>query len=72
MRLDNYYANLASFPFFGAMQLSSFTFQLNQASGTAPQYQAFVYQWDPTNPRTTESALFGSSVLLRARGFRRS
>jgi hypothetical protein len=25
-------------------RLSSFTFQLNQEFGTAPQYQAFVYQ----------------------------
>ena len=44
-------------------RLSSFTFQLNQTSGTAPQYQAFVYQWDATNQRITGPALFGSSVL---------
>src|SRR5688572_24853922 len=33
-------------PTAGQQRLSSFTFQLNQSSGTAPQYQAFVYQWD--------------------------
>ena len=49
-------------------RLSSFTFQLFQSSGTAPQYQAFVYQWDPTNQRITGSALFGSSVFTAPSG----
>jgi uncharacterized protein with beta-barrel porin domain len=47
----------------GQTRLSSFTFQLNQTSGTAPQYQAFVYQWDPTNQRITGPALFGSGAF---------
>jgi len=50
-------------PTAGQTRLSSFTFQLNQTSGTAPQYQAFVYQWDTTNQRITGPALFGSSVF---------
>jgi len=49
-------------------RLSSFTFQLNQQSGTAPQYQAFVYQWDATNQRITGSALFASSVFTAPSG----
>ena len=43
--------------------LSSFTFDLQQTSGTAPQYQAFVYQWDPVNNRITGSSLFTSNVF---------
>jgi hypothetical protein len=50
-------------PTAGQTRLSSFTFQLNRTSGTAPQYQAFVYQWDPTNQRIIGPALFGSSVF---------
>jgi hypothetical protein len=49
-------------------RLSSFTFQLNQTSGTAPQYQAFVYQWDATNQRITGSALFASGVFTAPSG----
>jgi uncharacterized protein with beta-barrel porin domain len=50
-------------PTAGQTRLSSFTFQLNQTSGTAPQYQAFVFQWDATNQRIIGPALFGSSVF---------
>jgi autotransporter-like protein len=50
-------------PTVGQTRLSSFTFQLNQTSGTAPQYQAFVFQWDATNQRIIGPALFGSSVF---------
>ena len=49
-------------------RLSSFTFQLNQQSGVVPQYQAFVYQWDPTNQRITGNALFSSGVLTAPSG----
>ncbi|MGL9617742.1 autotransporter outer membrane beta-barrel domain-containing protein [Bradyrhizobium sp. U531] len=44
-------------------RLSGFTFYLSQTSGTAPQYQAFIYAWDTGNQRTTGSALFSSSVF---------
>jgi hypothetical protein len=49
-------------------RLSSFTFQLYQSFGTAPQYQAYVYQWDATNRRITGSALFTSSVFTAPTG----
>jgi hypothetical protein len=49
-------------------RLSSFTFQMYQFSGTAPQYQAFVYQWDATNNRITGNALFSSGVLTAPSG----
>ena len=55
-------------PTVGQTRLSSFTFQLAQTSGTAPQYQAFVYQWDATNQRITGSALFSSSVFTAPAG----
>lgn len=47
----------------GQAVLSSFTFELSQTGGTAPQYQAFVYQWDPVNRRITGSSLFTSNVF---------
>jgi len=53
-------------PTAGQTRLSSFTFELARTSGTASQYQAFVYQWDPTNQRITGSALFSSSVFTAA------
>src|SRR4029079_18647723 len=49
-------------------RLSSFTFQLSQIAGAAPQYQAFVYQWDATNQLIIGSALFSSSVLTAPSG----
>ena len=55
-------------PTAGQTRLSSFTFQLGQTSGTAPQYQAFVFQWDATNQRITGSALFSSSVFTAPSG----
>ena len=42
-------------------RLNSFTMELAQTSETAPQYQAFVYQF--TNNRITGPALFTSGVL---------
>ncbi len=50
-------------PTAGQTVLSSFTFDLRQASGTAPQFQAFVYQWDPVNNRITGASLFTSTVF---------
>ncbi|MBR0730661.1 autotransporter family protein [Bradyrhizobium japonicum] len=47
----------------GQTRLSGFTFQLAQQSGTAPQYQAYVYAWDATNQRITGPALFSSGVF---------
>ncbi|WP_224407394.1 autotransporter outer membrane beta-barrel domain-containing protein [Afifella sp. IM 167] len=44
-------------------RLTGFTFYLNKSSGTAPQYQAFVYQWDATNERIVGPALFTSAVM---------
>jgi uncharacterized protein with beta-barrel porin domain len=55
-------------PTVGQTRLSSFTFQLGQTGGTAPQYQAFVYQWDATNQRISGSALFASSVFTAPSG----
>jgi len=50
-------------PTAGQAVLSSFTFELNRQAGTASQYQAFVYQWDPVNNRITGSSLFTSGVF---------
>jgi uncharacterized protein with beta-barrel porin domain len=44
-------------------KLTSFTFELTQ-SGPPPNYQAFVYQWDPTNRHITGPALFTSGPLV--------
>ena len=49
-------------------RLSSFTFQLSHGLGPAPQYQAFVYQWDPANQRISGNALFSSGVLTAPSG----
>lgn len=43
--------------------LNSFTFELFQQGGTPPQYQAFVYQFDPTTKLIVGPALFSSAVL---------
>lgn len=49
-------------------RLSGFTFQLNQQSGSAPQYQAFVYAFDPGTQRITGSALFSSGIMTAPSG----
>jgi uncharacterized protein with beta-barrel porin domain len=43
--------------------LTGFTFELARLSGTAPQYQAFVYQYNPVTNLITGPALFTSGVL---------
>ena len=47
-------------------RLSSFTMELSQTTGTAPQYQAFVYQF--ANNRITGPALFTSGVFTAPTG----
>lgn len=47
-------------------RLSSFTMELFQGGGTAPQYQAFVYQF--ANNRITGPALFTSGVFTAPTG----
>lgn len=49
-------------------RLQSFTFYLSMAAGTAPQYQAMVYQWDPVNLRITGNALYTSGALTAPTG----
>ncbi|MDB5581857.1 MAG: Type Va secretion system autotransporter protein, partial [Bradyrhizobium sp.] len=49
-------------------RLSSFSFELSQASGTAPQYQAFVYQWNPGTQRISGPALYSSGVFTAPTG----
>jgi autotransporter-associated beta strand protein len=44
----------------GQRTLRNFTFQLNQSSGTPPNYTAYVYAWDSVNSRITGSPLFQS------------
>jgi hypothetical protein len=50
-------------PTTGQRILTGFTFELARTLGTAPQYQAFVYQWDSVNNRITGTALFSSAVF---------
>jgi uncharacterized protein with beta-barrel porin domain len=50
-------------PTTGQRILTGFTFELARTSGTASQYQAFVYQWDSANNRITGTALFSSAVF---------
>src|SRR5450432_687504 len=50
-------------PTTGQRILTGFTFELAQTPGTAPQFQAFVYQWDSVNNRITGTALFSSAVF---------
>jgi outer membrane autotransporter protein len=52
----------------GQSRLTGFTFELFQQSGTPPQYQAFVFQWDATNNRITGPALFTSGILTAPAG----
>ena len=50
-------------------KLGSFTFELSQIGGTTPmQYQAYVYQWNSANNRTTGPALFTSAVQTAPSG----
>jgi uncharacterized protein with beta-barrel porin domain len=48
--------------------LTSFTFELARSSGTAPQYQAYVYQWDRVNNRIVGTALYSSGFLTAPSG----
>jgi outer membrane autotransporter protein len=48
--------------------LTSFTFELSQTSGTAPQYQAYVFQFNPTTKLITGPALFTSGVVTAPSG----
>jgi hypothetical protein len=50
-------------PVAGQTILTGFTFELGRSSGTAPQYQAFVYQWNSANNRIVGTALYTSGVL---------
>lgn len=43
--------------------LHGFTFELQKTSGTAPDYQAFVYRWDDATQRIVGPALFSSGIL---------
>ena len=49
-------------------RLSSFTFELSQQSGTAPQYQAFVYRFDSATNRIVGPALYTSGVVTAPTG----
>jgi uncharacterized protein with beta-barrel porin domain len=55
-------------PVAGQTRLTSFTFELSQTSGTAPQYQAYVYQYNSTTNLITGPALFTSAVLTAPSG----
>jgi uncharacterized protein with beta-barrel porin domain len=55
-------------PVAGQTRLTSFTFELAQTSGTAPQYQAYVYQYNSTTNLITGSALFTSAVFTAPSG----
>jgi len=48
--------------------LNNFTFYLSQSSGAAPQYQAFVYEWNGATSRITGNALYASGVLTAPSG----
>lgn len=48
--------------------MSGFTFELSQGGGTPPQYQAFVYAWDPVNKVITGSSLYTSGVFTAPSG----
>jgi outer membrane autotransporter protein len=50
-------------PVAGQNFLTGFTFELARLSGTAPQFQAFVYQWNSATDRIVGPALFGSGVM---------
>lgn len=50
-------------PTSGQAVLSSLILEVQQQFGTAPQYQAFVYQWGSVDNRITGSSLFTSGVF---------
>ena len=55
-------------PVAGQTRLTSFTFELSQQSGTAPQYQAYVYQYNSATRLITGPALFTSGVFTAPSG----
>lgn len=48
--------------------LNNFTFYLQQQSGTAPQFQAYVYEWNTATSRITGNAVFASGVMTAPSG----
>jgi uncharacterized protein with beta-barrel porin domain len=55
-------------PTAGQTILSGFTFELGQLSGTAPQFQAYVYQWNSVTNRIVGSALYASGLMTAPNG----
>ncbi|PWK71539.1 autotransporter outer membrane beta-barrel domain-containing protein [Aminobacter sp. AP02] len=49
-------------------RLHEFTFYLSHTSATAPQTQAFVYEWNPSTNRIVGSALYQSDVFTAPSG----
>jgi uncharacterized protein with beta-barrel porin domain len=49
-------------------RLTSFTFELARESGTAPQYQAFVYQFNAATKTIVGPALFSSGIFTAPSG----
>jgi len=52
----------------GQTKLTSFTFEVAQESGTAPRYQAYVYQYNSATNLITGPALFTSAVFTAPSG----
>jgi uncharacterized protein with beta-barrel porin domain len=52
----------------GQSRLTGFTFELSQQSGTAPQYQAYVYRYNSATNLITGPALFTSGVFTAPSG----
>jgi len=52
----------------GQTILNSFTFELGQLSGTAPQYQAYVYQWNSATNRIVGAPLYASAAMTAPSG----
>jgi uncharacterized protein YhjY with autotransporter beta-barrel domain len=55
-------------PVVGQTILTGFTFELARTSGTAPQFQGYVYQWDSVTNRIVGSALFTSGLMTAPSG----
>jgi outer membrane autotransporter protein len=55
-------------PVVGQTILTGFTFELARTSGTAPQFQGYVYQWDSVTNRIVGSALFASPLMTAPSG----
>src|ERR1700730_5466013 len=55
-------------PVVGQTILTGFTFELARTSGTAPQFQGYVYQWDSVTNRIVGSALFSSGLMTAPSG----